>query len=81
MKNQELSSGDIDFLQDLSNSIGIPQYVKLLERDFSANYPAQREISLSTLASYYNEANLTKGGQILHRYQKKCVRYVYRRTK
>lgn len=73
MKNQELSSGDIDFLQDLSNSIGIPQYVKLLERDFSANYPAQREISLSTLASYYNEANLTKGGQILHRYQKNVL--------
>ncbi len=73
MKNQELSSGDIDFLQDLSNSIGIPQYVKLLERDFSANYPAQREISLSTLASYYNEANLTIGGQILHRYQKNVL--------
>ena len=48
MKSQELSSGDIDFLQDISNSIGVPQYVKLLERDYSANYPAQREISLST---------------------------------
>ncbi|MBE7065312.1 MAG: DEAD/DEAH box helicase [Ruminococcaceae bacterium] len=73
MKNQELSSGDIDFLQDLSNSIGVPQYVKLLERDFSANYPDQREISLSTLASYYNEANLTRAGQILHRYQKNVL--------
>lgn len=73
MKNQELSSGDIDFLQDLSNSIGVPQYVKLLERDFSANYPDQREISLSTLASYYNEANLTRDGQILHRYQKNVL--------
>ena len=73
MKSQELSSGDIDFLQDLSNSIGVPQYVKLLERDYSANYPAQREISLSTLASYYNEANLTRSGQILHRYQKNVL--------
>ena len=73
MKNQELSSGDIDFMQDLSNSIGVPQYVKLLERDFAANYPAQREISLSTLASYYNEATLTRGGQILHRYQKNVL--------
>lgn len=73
MKSQELSSGDIDFLQDLSNSIGVPQYVKLLERDYSANYPAQREISLSTLASYYNEANLTLSGQILHRYQKNVL--------
>lgn len=73
MKSQELSSGDIDFLQDISNSIGVPQYVKLLERDYSANYPAQREISLSTLASYYNEANLTRSGQILHRYQKNVL--------
>ena len=32
MKSQELSSGDIDFLQDISNSIGVPQYVKLLEK-------------------------------------------------
>lgn len=70
MKSQELSSGDIDFLQDLSNSIGVPQYEKLLESGFSANCPAQKEISLSTLASYYNEANLTLGGKILHRYQK-----------
>ena len=73
MKNQELSSGDLNFLQDFSNSVGIPQYVKLLERDYYSNYPAQREISLSTLASYYNEANLTRSGQILHRYQKNVL--------
>lgn len=73
MKNQELSSGDINFMQYLSNSIGIPQYVKLLERNYSVNYPEQREISLSTLASYYNEASLTQGGQILHRYQKNVL--------
>lgn len=73
MKNQELSSGDINFMQYLSNNIGIPQYVKLLERNYSVNYPEQREISLSTLASYYNEASLTQGGQILHRYQKNVL--------
>lgn len=73
VKNQKLSSGDMAFLQDISNSIGIPQYLKLLERDYASNCPEQREISLSTLASYYNEANLTRGGQILHRYQKNVL--------
>ena len=28
VKNQKLSSGDMAFLQDISNSIGIPQYLK-----------------------------------------------------
>ena len=73
VKNEELSSGDLDFLQDLSNIIGIPQYVKLLERDYASNCPEQREVSLSTLASYFNEANLTRGGRILHRYQKNVL--------
>lgn len=73
MKNQELTSGDMAFLQDISNSIGVPQYVKLLERDYSANCPEQREIALSTLATYYNEANLTRGGKTLHRYQKNVL--------
>lgn len=70
VKNQELSSGDMAFLQDISNTIGVPQYIKLLERDYSDNCPAQREISLATLASYFNEANLTRDGHVLHRYQK-----------
>ena len=70
MKNQELSAGDMVFLQDVSNTIGVPQYIKLLERDYSDNCPPQREISLTTLASYFNEANLTRDGQVLHRYQK-----------
>lgn len=73
MKNQELSSGDLTFLRDISNNIGIPQYVKLLERDYAANCPNQREISLSTLASYFNEANLTREGRVLHRYQKNVL--------
>lgn len=73
MKNQELSSADMVFLQDLSNHIGVPQYVKLLERDYSASCPEQRDISLATIASYFNEANLTRDGQILHRYQKNVL--------
>ena len=73
VKNQELSSGDMAFLQDISNSIGVPQYLKLLEREYSNNCPEQREIYLSTLAAYFNEANLTRGGNVLHRYQKNVL--------
>ena len=73
MKNQELSSGDLDFLQGISNSIGIPQYFMLLKNEFSAKFPPQRQISLSSLASFYNEANLTRDGKILHQYQKNVL--------
>lgn len=73
MKNQELSAGDIAFLRDLSNGIGIPQYIKLIEKDYAANCPEQEEISLSTIATFFNEANLTRGGRVLHRYQKNVL--------
>lgn len=73
LKNQEISSGDMAFLRDISNSIGIPQYVSLLERDYASNCPEQREVTLSTLATYFNEANLTRDGQILHQYQKNVL--------
>lgn len=73
MKNQELTSGDLDFLQGISNSIGIPQYYMLLNKEFSAKVLPQRQISLSSLATFYNEANLTRGGKILHQYQKNVL--------
>jgi len=73
LKNQEISSGDMAFLRDISNGIGIPQYVGLLERDYASNCPKQREVTLSTLATYFNEANLTRDGQVLHQYQKNVL--------
>lgn len=73
LKNQEISSGDMAFLRDISNGIGIPQYVGLLERDYASNCPKQREVTLSTLATYFNEANLTRDGQVLHQCQKNVL--------
>lgn len=73
MKTQELSTGDIAFMRDIANNVGIPQYIDLLENNFSENCPKLREISLSTLATYYNEATLSLDGRMLHRYQKNVL--------
>ncbi len=73
MKTQELSTGDIAFMWDIANNVGIPQYIDLLENNFSENCPKLREISLSTLATYYNEATLSLDGRMLHRYQKNVL--------
>lgn len=73
VKNDGLSDGDVNFLQDIANSVGIPQYMGLLEKNYSSLFPEQRNIALSTLGSYFNEAALTINGQMLHKYQKNVL--------
>lgn len=71
MKDQELSQGDWDFLRDCSSVVGVPQYIDLLEKEVSVKQ--DRNISLATLASLLNKANLTRNGVVLHKYQKEVI--------
>ena len=62
MKDQELSQGDWDFLHDCSSVVGVPQYIDLLEKEVLVKQ--DRNISLATLASLLNKANLTRNGVV-----------------
>lgn len=73
IKNENLSLGDLAFLKDISNSIGVPQYTKLLEKNYSTNLPNKKDIPLSTLATFFYEASLTYNGEVLHQYQKNIL--------
>ena len=73
-KNTNITKYQYEFLWNMTNIIGIPQYMELLRRNYPNSLPKIEFISLSNISANINKAYLTVGNnQILHKYQKNVL--------
>ena len=73
-KNTNITKYQYEFLWNMTNIIGIPQYMELLRRNYPNSLPKIELISLSNISANINKAYLTVGNnQILHKYQKNVL--------
>lgn len=78
MKDNELSQSDKLFMHYLANQVGIPQYYYPM---LNVGTDVDKEVSLQTFCNYVQESSMVVGdGVMLHRYQKRGFKYVYKRT-
>lgn len=73
VKYQELSDADVAFLLFLANEAGLPQYLDLLNRKYSAPEIEEENINLLALSAYLHDSSLLTNGVKLHRYQKQVL--------
>lgn len=74
LKNTNITKYQYEFLWNMTNIIGIPQYMELLRRNYPNSLPKIELISLSNISANINKAYLTVGNnQILHKYQKNVL--------
>lgn len=72
IKDEQLSSSDLEFLKYISNAAGIPHYYDLLEKFNHDNKLS--DISLNTLSSLLYESSLYVDENIkVHKYQKEIL--------
>lgn len=72
IKNDELSPADKQFLYDIANKVGVPQYFDML-RKFNQD-PKLAAINLSNLSSSVYESSLYTANDVkLHRFQKQVL--------
>ena len=73
-KNTNITKYQYEFLWNMTNIIGIPQYMELLRRNYPNSLPKIELISLSNISANINKAYLTVGNnQTLHKYQKNVL--------
>lgn len=74
LKDTNITKYQYEFLWNMANIVGIPQYMELLKSNYPNSLPEIENISLSSISANINKAYLTiDDNHILHKYQKNAL--------
>ena len=73
IKDLKIENGDLEFLAFISSIAGIPQYMTLLERNYSSNLPEVHSLYSEGFATELYKSSLSTGSGMLHKYQKQVL--------